>query len=836
MKSREKYLAIHGHFYQPPRENPWLESIEYQDSAAPFHDWNERISTECYYPNSCSRIVDSNNKIINIVNNYSKMSFNYGPTLLSWLEKHDPTTYEKIIKADRKSMETCSGHGNAIAQVYNHIIMPLANENDKYTQVIWGIKDFQYRFGRMPEGMWLAETAIDDDTIKVLADCGIKFTVLSPHQAQRVRPIGSDDHSWKDVGWGNIDPARAYRCYLKDGTDRYVDLFFYDGSISKSVAFDNLLKDGEKFIKRIQDGYSSARDYSQLVHLSTDGESYGHHTKFGDMALSYILQIKAEEVGFKITNYAEYLELNQPEYEVEVKEVSSWSCSHGVGRWKEDCGCETGGRPGWNQKWRKPLREALDWLRDELVEVYEEHTKKYLKDPWKARNKYIDVVLDRNSFSIKQFCKHEEAYELSKEEIVSVIKLLEMQRQAMLMYTSCGWFFNELSGIETVQILKYAAKAMQVASEFTGKNYEHDFLEILDRAQSNIKEYGTGKDIYTKFVKPSVIKTKQIVSHWAISSLFEEYEEETDVFCYTVKNVDYKKVQKGNSTLVVGRIEITSKVTTEKRDMIFAMLHFSGEDFHCAIKGFSSNTEYLTLKEEIFEQYGSSSLTEVIRTLDKYFGKEYFTLKDLFLEERRKIINVLIKDQMEKFSLAYQSLFEECKGPMLELQKLGLQIPFEFQIVSEYTISKEFNALFEDEIDLKDEEFITKAKNLNDEAKLLGVKPNKDNAVKIFSQMITENLKKFEKHLEIHDIKSVIAIIRLATELEVELNLKEAQNIYFSAIYKKLPALIKEIQESRNFEEDKKFGNSLLVLGEKLNIKVDNFKEQLNSITKTAVN
>ncbi|MDD3149587.1 MAG: DUF3536 domain-containing protein, partial [Candidatus Gastranaerophilales bacterium] len=439
MTNKKKYLTIHGHFYQPPRENPWLESIELQDSALPFHDWNERISSECYSPNSASRIVDYKNRIIDIVNNYSLMSFNMGPTLLSWLEKFDPETYEKIIKADRISMETHNGHGNAIAQSYNHIIMPLANEKDKYTQVKWGIKDFQYRFGRVPEGMWLAETAVDEDTLKVMIDCDIKFTILSPYQAQRIRLIG--DENWKDVSWGNIDPARAYRYFLKDGSERYIDLLFYDGAISKAVAFDNLLKDGEKFVKRLLDGVSSARSYDQLIHIATDGESYGHHTKFGDMALSYILKQKSKEANFELTNYGEYLEKEPPVYEVEIKKVSSWSCMHGVGRWMEDCGCETGGRPGWNQKWRKPLREALDWLRDELTEIYEENALKYLKDPWEARNNYIDVVLDRNSFSIKQFCQKEEKQHLSKDERIEVIKLLEIQRQAMLMYTSCGWFF-----------------------------------------------------------------------------------------------------------------------------------------------------------------------------------------------------------------------------------------------------------------------------------------------------------------------------------------------------------------------------------------------------------
>ena len=446
--------------------------------------------------------------------------------------------------------------------------MPLANEKDKYTQTIWGIKDFQYRFGRKPEGIWLAETAVDDETLKVLVDCGVKFTILSPYQALRVKKLGADDNSWNDVSWGNIDPGQAYRYYLKDGTDRYIDLFFYDGAISRAVAFENLLQDGEHFIRRLRDGVSNERNYNQLVHIGTDGESYGHHTKFGEMALAYILKKKAKEFGFKLTNYGEYLELNPPAMEADIKEKSSWSCCHGVGRWREDCGCSTGAKAGWNQRWRKPLREALDWLRDELAEIYETNAGKYLKEPWKTRNKYIEVILDRNSQTIKSLLNHEAIEKLSPQEITDVIKLLEMQRHAMLMYTSCGWFFADISGIETVQILKYAARALQIAEEFSERDLENPFIEILAEAKSNLKEFGSGKDIYIKHVKPSIVSTKQAVAHWAISSLFEEYNEDTEVYCYDIRCLDYRKAKKGITTLLTGRIEISSRITLEKNDMV----------------------------------------------------------------------------------------------------------------------------------------------------------------------------------------------------------------------------------------------------------------------------
>ena len=597
MARKDVYLTVHGHFYQPPRENPWLEAIERQDSAAPFHDWNERINMECYDPNSVSKIVDDRNQVIDLVNNYAYMSFNFGPTLMSWLESHAPLTYERIIKADARSIGEHGGHGNAMAQVYNHMIMPLANISDKYTQVIWGIKDFEFRFGRKPEGIWLAETAVDDETLLVLANEGIKFTVLSPFQADKFRELDSKD--WTDVSWGNIDPSRPYRYYIKSNPEKYVDLFFYDGAISRSVAFDELLRDGNKFARRLQDGISNDRPFTQLVNIATDGESYGHHTKFGDMALAYLLRVKALQDGFIVTNYAEFLDKFPPKCEVEIKQASSWSCFHGVGRWKEDCGCSTGGHAGWNQKWRKPLRAALDYLRDELIVLCETEGEKYFVDFWKARNNYIDVILDRNEFSINKFFAQNLKPNLNEEDKVNAMKLMEMQRQAMLMYTSCGWFFADISGIETVQIMKYAARAMQLAGEFTQKDYETEFLNILSEAQSNIQGMGNGRDIYNKYVRPSVVTVKQMGCLWAVSSLYEDFERESSLYCYDFKKIAYKRMEKGQTSMIIGRVEVKSKITLEKHDLTFALLQYTGGDFHCAIKEFYSASEYNKMQKEL---------------------------------------------------------------------------------------------------------------------------------------------------------------------------------------------------------------------------------------------
>lgn len=824
----EKFLTIHGHFYQPPRENPWLEAIELQDSALPFHDWNERICKECYNPNSVSRIVDNKNQILDIVNNYQYMSFNFGPTLLSWMEEFAPLTYERIIKADIDSISEHSGHGNALAQVYNHMIMPLANAHDKETQVKWGIRDFEYRFGRKPEGIWLAETAVDDATLKVLVDNGIKFTILSPYQALKIRKTG--DKEWQDVSWGNIDPARSYKYTLKSDSKKSIDLFFYDGAISRSVAFDELLKDGNRFIKRLKEGVSETRNYPQLVNIATDGESYGHHTKFGDMALSYVLKIKAEDEGFKITNYAEYLDKYESDYEVDIKQASSWSCFHGVGRWKEDCGCSTGGHPGWNQKWREPLRNALDYLRDELAKVFEAEGPKYFNDnPWTIRNKYIDVILDRNYITIRKFQKENFKPDLTEEQKVKGMELLEIQRQAMLMYTSCGWFFSEISGIETVQIMKYAARAMQLVARFTNEDFETHFKDILSQAKSNIAEFGTGKDIYERFVKPSVVTAKQIACLWAISSLYQDFEDEEDVYCYTVKRHSYQKVQKGSSNFLVGHIEISSKVTLQKADLMFALMQYAGGDFHCAIKEFSNDAEFNELQATLIKTFALNPITEIIRTLDEKFGKEYFTLKDIFIEERKKILQILLKDQLEKFGNTYKEMYDQGKGSIYHMQNLGLEIPKEFKISAEYALSHRYNDLLAGSDGFVETPIIQQIKDINFEAKRMNIAIDKTPSNKNFAKRIITNLNRLTKSFEIQQADTIIELFEIVEKLDLQIDISEAQNVYYNKIYHRIGDIL-ENNEKEPRDKDIKFIKLLLNIGEKLNINVGFYKSKLEKL------
>jgi len=494
-------LIIHGHFYQPPRENPWTGVVEEEPGAAPFHDWNERIYSECYQPNSCARIVDPGTAEDRIVNNYANISFNFGPTLASWLEQNHPDTYARIVAADRESALKRRGHGNAIAQAYGHALLPLCNEHDRRTQIRWGVADFRHRFGRDPEAMWLPETACNDDVMDGLIGAGLRFVILAPHQAARVR--GIKERAWRDVGEQTIDTSVAYRYSHRDGSGRSIAVFFYDGPTSRAIAFENLLRSSRALVDRFVTRNNGS---GELVNIATDGETYGHHFKFGDVCLAHALEVEAPQRGFQITNYGSYLDEHPPQFEVEINngpegEGTSWSCRHGVGRWIRDCGCHTGGGAGWNQRWRTPLRHALDFLRDENAVQFEATRGILLLDPWQARDDSIELILDQHR-SREAFLYDHAGRWLSTDEQWQALTYLELQRMLVLMYTSCGWFFNDISGIETIQVLKYACRAIDLMEQAALPPARGRFLEILSEARSNRIELGNGADIYVKLVEP----------------------------------------------------------------------------------------------------------------------------------------------------------------------------------------------------------------------------------------------------------------------------------------------------------------------------------------------
>ena len=677
-----KYVCIHGHFYQPPRENPYLEAVELQDSAYPYHDWNERITAECYAPNAASRILDSENRITKLLNNYAQISFNFGPTLLSWMKDQSSDVYQAIIDADHQSAERFSGHGSAIAQGYNHMILPLATRRDKVTQVKWGIRDFESRFGRKPEGMWLPETAVDTETLEVLAENGIQFTILAPRQAQRVRPKNSS--KWEDVSGARIDPARAYLAELP--SKKRINLFFYDGPISQGVAFEGLLNDGKHFADRLMSGFSDSRQGPQLVHIATDGESYGHHHHRGEMALTYALdEIERQNVA-KITNYGEFLEKYPPKHFVEIVNNSSWSCVHGVERWRSDCGCNSGGHP-WNQQWRAPLRAALDWLRDKLAAIFESRLKEYVRDPWATRDDYIRVILDRSDESRKAFFADHAIRPLEPHEQVTALRLLEMQRHAMLMYTSCGWFFDELSGLETVQVIHYAGHALQLAQDCCDQKLETEFLQHLALAKSNLPEHGDGAKIYEKWVKPAVVDIERVAGHYAISSLFESYPDKTRIYCYEVERERYSVEVEGKIRLATGRARFRSAVTEESAALDFAVLHLGDHNLTAGVRsGENSSDED---QNKLVAAFAQADTAEVIRLLDQVYGNKTFSLRQLFRDEQRKITSLILNESLSSAAAVYRAVFEG-QAPLIRfLNGLDIPVPHALKSAAEIALNSQ---------------------------------------------------------------------------------------------------------------------------------------------------
>jgi len=768
----ERYICIHAHFYQPPRENAWLEAVELQDSAYPYHDWNERVTAECYAPNSASRILDGDGRILQIVNNYSRISFNFGPTLLSWMEQKSPAVYQAILAADRESQRIFSGHGSAVAQAYNHMILPLASRQDKYTQIRWGIQDFETRFGRHPEGMWLPETGVDLQTLEVLAELGIKFTILSPYQAGRVRPLGG--RAWRKVDGGRIDPSMAYAVRVPSGAT--MNVFFYDGPISRAIAFEDLLADGKRFSERLLGAFSDARTWPQLVHIATDGETYGHHRAYGDMALAFALNDIETGQRARLTNYGEYLEKHPPIQEAKVIGNSSWSCVHGVERWRSDCGCNSGGHAGWNQRWRAPLRQSFDWLRDKVAPLYEAEAVKLFPRPWQARDAYIRVVLDRSRENVVGFMTEQAGRVLSETEMVSGLKLLELQRYLMLMYTSCGWFFDELSGIETVQVIQYAGRALQLAGQLFSEDLAPPFLDLMAQAKSNIPEQGDGRSIYERFVQPAMVDLEKVGAHYAVSSLFEEYGQKTRIYCYDVDRLEYRTSRQGKLRVVGGQAKVASEITWGAEHITFGVLHLADHSVIGGVRQFEGEDAYRVLDQEVDKAVASGDLAELVRLVEKSFGSGTYTLRSLFRDEQRKILGVILEEATNEARALYKNFHDEHAHLVRFVTDLGVPLPRRFRLAVDFTLNSELlDAFSNGEVDLP------KSRAILDEIRRTGVKPDAVTLEFALRRTIEHLFARFvATPMEPGLLRRLDETIELVLSLPFQVRLWEAQNTYYS--------------------------------------------------------
>jgi alpha-amylase/alpha-mannosidase (GH57 family) len=835
LKKKDAFIAIHGHFYQPPRENPWFEFIETEESAHPFHDWNERIALECYQPNAHARILDEKGKILEIVNNYSSISFNFGPTLLPWLEKNFQSVYQKILVADREGLRRF-GYGNAIAQVYNHIIMPFANERDKETEVLWGMADFEKRFHRKPEAMWLPETAVNIPTLQVLVKYGMRFLILSPFQALRVRPFGGK--RWTDVSQGRIDSTQPYRCFIQDASgkkllDQFIDVFFYNGIISKEIAFGDLLKDGNAFSNRFTQFYQESKERPQLIHIATDGETYGHHKKFGDMALAYALDKGFPTRGFELINYGAFLKRFPPVYEAEIDEGpkgegTSWSCAHGVGRWKEDCGCSTGGKPGWNQKWRKPLREALDLLRDELSLVFEREGEKIFQDIWEARNGYIEVILNRSPERINSFFDQYGRKGLDEKGRIKGIKLLEMQRHALRMYTSCGWFFADLAGLETILVLQHAARAIQLAEELTGEAIEKKFLKHLSEGKSNLPEIGSGDQVYQRLVKPKWVTPEKVVNHFAISSLFDGGDGEKKIFSYRVEKIHYEKMGKEEDLLVIGQVKVTSEIISESKEFLFGLISSKKEVFRTWVSEKKEGLDFNTFKEKGQESFGKGE-EEMAKVLTSLLGNRIYTIQDTFKEERQVIFQKLIQKEFDEHCQIYADLFDRTKQAVEALSREGLEIPYEIRVAAEITLSHRlFQEINELKKDFKGTIERRKIDEIVEEAREHGYHLGMGKALLLLNEILKEKIialqesKGSDLSRQAEQIEEIMALLDSAKKWNFEISLEEAQNLMGQILDECVGGLEKCWWENGT---PKLFSPNLITLAEKMGFNVERFSK-----------
>jgi alpha-amylase/alpha-mannosidase (GH57 family) len=777
----DNYLCIHGHFYQPPRENPWLEFIERQDSAHPFHDWNERITRECYGPNARARLLGAEGRIQGLFNNYETMSFNFGPTLLSWLERAHPWIYCEILSADHAGRRRYGGHGNALAQVYNHVIMPLASPLDKGTQIRWGLSDFEHRFGRSAEGMWLAETAVDRETLTLLAREGVRFTILSPEQAKRVRPLDVDDRAeWEDVSGGRIDPSRAYRVRLDGSATPYIDVFFYHGPISRATAYENLLASGEGYLARIQEAFPNDRDGARLVSVATDGESYGHHSTFGEMALAWLFQHLAERNDIELINHGLFLERFPPEYEVELVENSSWSCAHGVDRWRSDCGCQVGQKPGWNQAWRTPLREGLEWLAAELRAIFEERGGTLFKDPWAARDDYVQVLLQPTSEEREQFLARQGAKPFAPEEKVEAFQLMEFQRMAMYMFTSCGWFFDDISGLEATQVLKYAARAIDLVGPRVEEDLEAGLLDFLATAESNDPRYRHGGEVYESLVKPARIDAASLAAHYGLTSLITQAEKPSEFLMGKVQPLRQLRFNGDDRHILVGEIEIIEPMTGATTVETYAAVKRNNKGISCTVGERPAELDFEELARETFSVSSEADSEGLVELLARNLhSPRSYGIEDLIPDARHLILCGLAEHVDQEAKRAMESHYNTLEEVLDLCRTTGERIPESLDDLLRLRLSNELETLLSGGPEAETVDWPGLERLLH-RAIDVGLPLRESTAFKgRLQRLLAYQLQRITTKPELDALKEMTKFLRLVHQSDLGLDLWGSQNIYY---------------------------------------------------------
>jgi hypothetical protein len=753
-------FVLHGHFYQPPRENPWTEAVPRQPSAAPYHDWNERITAECYRPNGWARILDDHGRIVAIVDNYRRLSFNVGPTLLSWLEDHAPEVYSRIIEADR------AGH-RAIAQAYGHAILPLCNDRDLRTQVRWGLADFRHRFGREPEGLWLPETAVDERVLAVLAEEGVRFTFLAPGQV-----VGDGD------GEGR---AGAFRWQHPRDPSLGVDLVVYDGPISHDVAFGGF--PSQVVVDRIM-----GRAGGDLVAVACDGETFGHHHPYADRGVAYALAIEADRRGVRLPRLADWLAEHPPGRRARVR-LSAWSCAHGVGRWLEDCGCHTGGEPGWSQAWRGPLRAALDRVRDRAVDVFERLAPVVLRDPWEARDAYIDVLV--GATTVERFAaEHLVDGPRDDAALVDALTLLESQRMALLMYTSCGWFFNDLAGIETVQIMRYAACCLDLL-EALG---EHDdteaaVLATLARAHSNDPDEGDGRAVWRRHVDASRVDAGRVAAHLAMTELLARDRWPAAagrLDGYDVSRELHEAVDRGGVAACAGRVTLTHRLTRRTTAWAYAALHLGGLEVFGAVRparlgdGDAGDAGDVAALVEATRR--GDRVTTLLPLVVDRFGPREFGLESALPGVGEDLLHATAERLADRFVAAYDQLRTDHHDTLAALAVAGTPLPAELRGPVEHALARRLEAAVDAGTGSTDPDAYRLARAVARQAREQGVSISSPRAAAALERAIDRAVAVAAGRPSPATVDAARGMVRLDRELGLSVSLDVAQERVYDAL------------------------------------------------------
>jgi alpha-amylase/alpha-mannosidase (GH57 family) len=797
-------LVIHGHFYQPPRENPWTDEVGAEPGARPFHDWNQRINAECYRPNAFARIVDDAGRIERIVNNYELVSFNLGPTLLRWMQRHDPLTLARLVEADRRSARVRGGHGNAIAQAYGHAILPLCNARDRATQIRWGLAEFAWRFGRGAEALWLPETAASPATLDDLIEHGLRYAILAPSQAARVRRSvqdrdggnGSGAGPWEDVRGGTIDPSRPYRYSHSDGSGRSLALLFYDGLLARSVAFGGALRESRLFIDACAATAAAPGRQGQVVHLAVDGETWGHHHAWGDRALAYALAREAPARGFHVTNYGELLDRVSPQWDAEIELGedglgNAWSCAHGLGRWTRDCSCRLAQREGWTQAWRAPLRAAFDLLRDQAAVFFEQEAGCLLQDPWAARDAYVHVLLEPGEAARARLLREHSRGGLAGEQGVRALQLLEMQHMLVLMYASCGWFFDDIAGLESVQVMRYAARAVDLWSRLGGQPPIGRMLERLGEARSNEPRLGTGADLFRTRAQGAAAPAPQIAAHLLMGAVRGSLPSSGDIGLQHYDAFDVQVQASGHTALVTGRVDLRDERTGAAEAYEGAVLHGGGLEFQVRLRACRAPDELRAAAVALHGDLPHRSEAELLMAMTARFGEHTFGVEALLETGRQQLLTELFGDLVAEAGRAYAQLYGRNQRVIEELGRLGLDLPRELRVAAELTFTNGFERAVDRAHAGRGPADFARALSVIEQARERGIELDRTVAIPLLSRMLEDVFAAWglagpgggapQERLSA-TVMTATEVLDLATKLELTLDLHRPQELYYHRV------------------------------------------------------